>query len=109
MRQTIEEAGSGELIAYIVRHIVCENCSAPYTPDSVVVARRSGPALLWLATCPACQAEHTITTYDDQMPWEDLHPDNREIPGKITPAWADEWHSFLEDFRGDCYDLLAAE
>ena len=112
MPQTIEEAGSGDrlaysdLIAYIGRHMVCDRCMTPYAADDVVAARREDVALLLVATCPACQVERLVTAYQ-AMPWNDLWRGEPVIPGKITEATVNEWSAFLSAFGGDCYDLLA--
>lgn len=100
-QQTIDE-----LIAYVTRYMVCEGCHTAYAPDSVQVVLHRDAQWGLIATCPACRAERAVTAFD-QPPYMRLRPDDTVIPARITKQTVAEWASFLSEFTGDIYDLLA--
>lgn len=94
------------LIAFVARHMTCEDCDETYSPGDVQVVLHEGDQWTLTATCPACHAERTVTAYD-RAPYQELRPREPVIPGPITQDGVDEWAAYLATFGGDMYDLLA--
>lgn len=103
---SIEYSGTGELVAYVLRHMTCPYCGASYESDNVRVAQRHEVEWTLAATCVFCHAEHTIAAYDSP-PYAQLQAASPTPPSVVTKEVVDGWATFLAAFSGDVYDLFA--
>jgi len=90
-----------ELIAYVIRHLACEDCGQSYSLDDVRVVLHADFQWDLVATCPVCAAERVVTAYD--------HPPYEQLRGRAVPLTREdvrEWRAFLAVFRGDLRELL---
>jgi hypothetical protein len=99
------EDGLREVIAFVIRRMVCQTCGAPYREEDVRPVLHEEIRHMLIATCPSCQAEQTITAYDSP-PYVQLRDMARITPTRITAETVTGWATLLESFSGDMYDLL---
>lgn len=97
---------TGDLVAYVTRHMSCETCDESYPADHVQVVLCDDGQISLLASCPDCHEQRLITAFE-RPPYFNLHPSELVIPAPITTDTVDVWARFLADFTGDLADLLA--
>lgn len=102
----IQQEGSRDVIAFVVRHVACTACGEAYAEDNVSVVLHNDQQLVLEARCEACQAQQVVTAYD-RPPYKQLHRAEPVVPAVVTQDDVDGWSTFLDDFAGDVYDLLA--
>lgn len=104
---TTGDPRSGDVIAFVVRHMACQACGASYTADKICVALDDGVQQILIATCPSCGTAQQITAYDEP-PYHLLYPADPVIVSGITPEEVSAWRAFLDVFEGDIEDLFLA-
>ncbi len=95
-----------DLIAYVLRAMACDGCGGEYSAEDVKVAIHRDAQWELTATCPACRAARVVTAYD-RPPYFQLRSGPDVVPSEVTRDEVAAWMSYLAEFTGDMFDLLA--
>jgi len=102
----VEQSGTGDLVAFVVRYMSCSACHHAYSADDVAVTRRSAGVWLLAATCPACHHPQEISAFD-RLPYTQIPALGMASPPPLTPQDVLDWAAYLDQFKGDFTALLA--